>query len=60
MKTISPSGAYLCEHEACNCSVADPDSQFKTDNGIFCCKACAEGGGCSHAHCNCAAASADL
>ena len=49
---------YHCAADACNCKVANDETNFKTATGLFCCQACAEGEGCSHAGCGCADKSA--
>ena len=45
---------YHCAADACNCKVTNVEPNVKTASGIFCCQACADGEGCSHAGCDCA------
>lgn len=45
---------YHCAAEGCNCKVADDETSFKNDAGLFCSQECAEGKGCHHSGCGCA------
>ena len=46
---------YHCAAQGCKCNVANDESSFKNEFGIFCSQECAEGKGCGHAGCDCAA-----
>lgn len=47
-------GTYTCDHEGCDCRVADDDSHPKDAEGrIYCCDGCRDGRGCDHEGCEC-------
>lgn len=54
MTTVNGDGTFLCDHEGCECKVADDENFYKSGGKIFCSEQCAKGKGCEHPHCGCA------